>query len=207
MAPRWFRGTGSAGARESGTGSAGPQRSGQSWLSGTVLVSISVAALLVVAGLTLVSERADDGPQPSAAARNNRCWRTKPTERRFQRKMNKARSRGNRGRLRFDPELSKVARKHTGEMVRRGTLYHTSAGQLRQRVVKWQLLGENVGVGGAVRSLHRAFMHSPGHRANVLRSSFNHSGVGVRKAGGRMWVTVIFQASTNPGTRLRMPRC
>jgi uncharacterized protein YkwD len=107
----------------------------------------------------------------------------------------------------MDPELSRVARKHTFEMVRRRTLYHTSAGKLRRRVVRWVLLGENVGVGGTVGSLHRAFMHSPAHRANVLRPTFNHSGVGVKKAGGRMWVTVIFQSRSNPGTRLRMPRC
>jgi hypothetical protein len=207
MAPRWFRGPGSAGPQTDGPGSAGPEKNRQSWLSGTVLVSLSVVALLVVAGLTLVPERGDDGPQPSAAARNNRCWRAKPAERRFLKKMNQARRRGNRGSLRFDPELSKVARKHTWEMVRRGTLYHTSSDQLRRRVVRWQLLGENVGVGGAVGSLHRAFMHSAGHRANVLRSTFNHSGVGVRKSGGRMWVTVIFQARDNPGTRLKMPRC
>jgi uncharacterized protein YkwD len=50
-------------------------------------------------------------------------------------------------------------------------------------------------------------LHSPAHRHNILYSSFRHSGVGVSKRGGRMWVTVIFEASRNPGTRLRMPRC
>jgi uncharacterized protein YkwD len=203
MAPRWLWSDRSVDTEGPGRAASGRQ----TWLSGTVLVSLAVVALLVVAGLTLVGKGRDDGPQPSAAGRNNRCWRTKPSERRFQSKMNKVRRRGSRGRLQFDPELSKVARKHTGEMVRRRTLYHTSSDQLRRRVVRWQLLGENVGVGGAVGSLHRAFMLSPAHRANILRSTFNHSGVGVKKAGGRVWVTVIFQARSNPGTRLRMPRC
>jgi hypothetical protein len=31
--------------------------------------------------------------------------------------------------------------------------------------------------------------------------------VGVKKADGRMWVTVIFEARENPGTRLAMPSC
>jgi uncharacterized protein YkwD len=203
MAPLWLWSDRSVG--DGGPEPTAPRR--QTWLSGTVLVSLAVVALLVVAGLTLVGRGRDDGPQPSAAGRNNRCWRTKPSERRFVSKMNKVRRRGSRGGLQFDPELSKVARRHTWEMVRRRTLYHTSSDQLRRRVVRWQLLGENVGVGGAVGSLHRAFMHSPAHRANILRSTFNHSGVGVKKAGGRMWVTVIFQARSNPGTRLRMPRC
>jgi Cysteine-rich secretory protein family len=176
----------------------------QTWLSAGALLSLAVAVLVVVAGLTLTSNRPGTGPQPSAAARNNRCWRSKPAEVGFNRKMNNVRG---AGRLKLDPELSRVARKHTGEMIRRNILYHTSTGQLSRRVVRWVLLGENVGVGGSVGSLHRAFMHSPPHRANILRSSFNHSGVGVRKAGGRMWVTIIFQANTNPGTRLSMPRC
>jgi hypothetical protein len=32
-------------------------------------------------------------------------------------------------------------------------------------------------------------------------------GVGAKKAHGWLWVTVVFQASRNPGTRLYMPKC
>ena len=174
------------------------------WLSGVALLSLAVVATILVAALTLTGGPGGPSEQPSAGARNNRCWRFKSSERAFAKKMNKARGGGN---LRLDPELSKVARKHTSEMIRKNLLYHTTPNQLRHRVVRWSLLGENVGVGNTVRSLHKAFMHSPGHRANILRPSFNHSGVGVRNARGRMWVTVIFESRSNPGTRLRMPRC
>jgi hypothetical protein len=176
------------------------------WLSGVALLSLAVVATVLVAALTLRGGPGAPSEQPSAGARNNRCWRFKPSERAFVKKMNKARG-GGRGKLRIDPELSKAARKHTGEMIHKNLLYHTTPTQLRHRIVRWSLLGENVGVGNTVSSLHKAFMHSPGHRANILRSSFNHSGVGVRNAHGRMWVTVIFESRQNPGTRLRMPRC
>jgi uncharacterized protein YkwD len=199
MAPRWRR----SDRATRGADAARPA----SWLGAGTLFSLALIALLVVGILTLNANGPDPESQPSAGARNSRCWRAKPAERLFARKMNQVRRRGHRRTLRFDPELSRVAREHTREMVRRRTLYHTSSNQLRRRVVRWILLGENVGVGGTVSSLHQAFMHSPAHRANIMRSSFRHSGVGVSEVGGRMWVTVIFQAATNPGTRLRMPRC
>jgi uncharacterized protein YkwD len=50
-------------------------------------------------------------------------------------------------------------------------------------------------------------MNSPAHAANVLHSSFKHVGVAVTRSGGRMWVTVIFESVSNPGTTLPMPKC
>jgi uncharacterized protein YkwD len=35
-------------------------------------------------------------------------------------------------------------------------------------------------------------MHSADHRANILRRAFRRVGVGVVKARGSVWVTVIF---------------
>ncbi len=143
----------------------------------------------------------------TSATANNQCWDYKTSERRFKLKINRERAALGQGKLRLDPELSKVALKHTNEMVAKSELYHTSSEQLKNRVTNWNLLGENVGVGGGVDSLHKAFMNSPAHAANVLNSSFKHVGVGVVKKGGRMWVTIIFEAVTNPGTTLPMPKC
>ena len=40
---------------------------------------------------------------------------------------------------------------------------------------------------------HRAFMESPGHRANILEPRFTKIGLGVyRSAGGAFWVTEMF---------------
>lgn len=138
---------------------------------------------------------------------DNPCWTYKDSERGFARKMNKARANNGLAKLSLDPELSKAARVHTNEMIRKDELYHTTSSDLRERVTNWIILGENVGVGGSVRSLHKAFMNSPGHRDNILNLTYKHVGVGVRVVDGRMWVTVIFEAITDPGTTLRMPRC
>ena len=143
----------------------------------------------------------------TASSPDNRCWDYKDTERGFTAKMNDARGRGGRGGLSLDPELSKAARVHTREMVRRDLLHHTSEPAMRRRVTRWSTLGENVGVGGTVDSLHRAFMDSPPHRENIMYGTYRHVGVGVKRARGRMWVTVIFSAVEDPGTTLSMPRC
>jgi uncharacterized protein YkwD len=121
--------------------------------------------------------------------------------------MNNARTNQGLGKLKLDPELSKAAKVHTWEMVRSSELHHTSSDNLRRRVTNWILLGENVGVGATVSSLHEAFMNSPAHRDNVMHSLYRHVGVNVVKSDGRMWVTIIFEAMTDPGTPLKMPRC
>lgn len=138
---------------------------------------------------------------------DNKCWDYKTSERGFARKINSARVANTLPKLSLDPELSKVARVHTNEMISSDELYHTTSSKLRRRVTSWVILGENVGVGGSVSSLHDAFMSSPAHRDNVLNPTFRHVGIGVRKANGRMWVTIIFEAASDPGTTLSMPRC
>jgi uncharacterized protein YkwD len=40
----------------------------------------------------------------------------------------------------------------------------------------WMKLGENVGYGGSIDEVHVAYMHSPGHRANILDPTFTSMG-------------------------------
>jgi uncharacterized protein YkwD len=163
-------------------------------------------AVLMVAG-ALFATLVPAGTASAQTAGDNQCWKYKTSERAFARKMNSERTARNLGKLSLDPELSKAARVHTNEMIRRNELYHTTTANLRSRVTDWVILGENVGVGGTVASLHQAFMNSPAHRDNILHAAYRNVGIGVRKADGRMWVTVIFEAITDPGTTLAMPHC
>lgn len=166
----------------------------------TTRLVATVAITALVSGFSSVAPAV-------AGSGDNPCWDYRPAERGFARKMNGARSNSGLGKIRLDPELSKAARLHTREMVRSNTLYHTPSDKLRNRVTRWVILGENVGVGGTVDSLHEAFMNSPAHRDNVLHATYRHVGIGTRKADGRMWVTIIFEGVTDPGTPLQMPRC
>ena len=144
---------------------------------------------------------------PSEPAQAGSCWNYKPSERRMAKKINGARDANGDNRLRLDPQLSRVARKHTNGMVKRRTLSHTPSAVLGRRVTRWRSLGENVGASGRVRRLHRMFMNSPAHRANNLAGDFRFVGIGTKRKGGRLWVTVVFESGRNPGTRLWMPSC
>ncbi len=83
----------------------------------------------------------------------------------------------------WTPNCRWVARKHTSEMVQRRSLYHTPSDVLGRRVTRWRRLGENIGAAGGVKRLHRLFMNSPVHRANILLNSYGFVGVGTKRKG------------------------
>lgn len=165
-----------------------------------MLTVITVGALLVALTPTAALEAV-------AATGDNKCYRFRRAEKGFRRKINNSRVAAGKARLKLDPELGKVARVHARKMARQGTIFHQSSSQLGGRVTRWSSLGENVGVGSTVRSLHRAFMNSPAHKANILYSAFRNVGTGTVRKNGRLYVTVVFESRLNPGTRLSMPRC
>ena len=135
------------------------------------------------------------------------CWTLEASEHEFIDKVNNARAHHGRSQLRMDRELSRVANYHSWNMARFNRLYHTPEEKLRERVRNWEILGENVGRGGTVDSLHRAFMASGEHREIVLYRPFNYVGVGVVERDGFMWVTVLFESFQDPGTSMPMPGC
>lgn len=69
----------------------------------------------------------------------------------------------------------------------------------------WKLLGENIGRGGDVESLHRAFMQSDGHRQNLLNPAYDAIGVGVVWANGIPHVSQVFMDSVEPPVAYRPP--
>jgi uncharacterized protein YkwD len=143
----------------------------------------------------------------AASASASSCYSYKLSEKKFARKTNAARSRAGLSKLHLDPQLSRVSRFHTGEMVKDHSLYHTTETQFDRRVTNWAVVGENIGYGGGVDSLQRAFMKSPAHHANIMHKGYRYLGVGVIKKNGLMWVTVEFESQRDPGTRLKMPTC
>ena len=137
-----------------------------------------------------------------AGAQSENCWHHFRSERAFAKKVNLARSGRRTPKLQLDKQLTVVARRHSWEMAKKNNLVHTPDSTLARRVTNWRVLGENIGVGGTVKSLHRAFMDSAPHRANALYSPFRHVGVGVVRRHNRIWVTFVFESAADPGTRL-----
>ena len=89
-------------------------------------------------------------------------------------------------------DLVTVARRHAQRMAAKGTIYHNS--NLGSEVGGWQAVGENVGMGGSVSSIHQAFMNSASHRANILDGDFTQVGMGTAYDGkGVLYVTQVFR--------------
>ncbi|MEA2434430.1 MAG: hypothetical protein QOG54_1887 [Actinomycetota bacterium] len=168
---------------------------------------LALAALVLAYAIPVAAPYVIPKMFPTAGGTDNKCYKFSSAERSFASLMNGERSKRSKGTMKLDPELSKAAIVHTNEMVKSNTLVHTTSTSLKRRVTNWRTVGENVGVGSTVDSLHTAFMNSPAHKENILFSSFNNVGVGVIQKDDRMWVTVIFEASSNPGTPLKMPSC
>jgi uncharacterized protein YkwD len=94
--------------------------------------------------------------------------------------------------LRMNWRVSNAAWHHSQRMARRHSVYHTTDLYAVVRRYKPHTWGENVGMAGTTRQMHRLFMKSPPHRANILNGAFKRIGVGVVRASGRVWVTLDF---------------
>jgi hypothetical protein len=150
------------------------------WLASVVVIALATLGLSASAG-------ADSGSEQS-----------------FLSAINSTRSSSGLGSLTMDAGLQSHARKHTGDMIAADEIYHSSSGELQSAAGSgWEKLGENVGRGGSVSSLHQAFLDSPGHKANIL-GDYNYVGIGTGTSdNGVLYVTVVFMkkgGSASPTT-------
>ena len=107
---------------------------------------------------------------------------------------NEARVDHDRRRVALVDRLSHYAKRHSVAMADAGYLFHSDSSVLQKVLAPydWSIGGENVGVGESVDSLQAAFMASKVHRENILRSTFDHTAIGMVRRDGSLWVTVIF---------------
>ena len=110
----------------------------------------------------------------------------------FARSADRARARVGLAAYAIAPDLVDVARRHAARMAAEGRLHHNPS--LGSEVQGWQAVGENVGVGDSVESIHRAFMDSPTHRDNIVSPTFTQVGMGVHvDDDGAIWVAQVFR--------------
>lgn len=89
-----------------------------------------------------------------------------------------------------DPVAQAKAQAWAERLAARGSLDHSRLGDGMDD--GWRRLAENVGYGESVEAVHRQFMESSAHRANILDGRMTHLGVGVARGGGRTWVVLVF---------------
>lgn len=129
------------------------------------------------------------------ASRNTTSEQAEELE--FMRLINEERASRGLAPLKAYWDLQDDAREHSKYMDQVDDLHHNPSLSEVASPDYWSRLGENVGVGAGVASLHRAFMNSEGHRDNVL-GDFTHIGVGVHHPD-RLWVTVVFMKASVEG--------
>ena len=120
------------------------------------------------------------------------AWADSGSEQGFLSKINAERSAAGLGSLSMDSSLQAWAREHTAQMIDNGGIFHSTSAELKAAAGSgWSALGENVGRGGSVSSLHKAFMNSIGHCKNIV-GGYNKVGIGADTANGILYVTVVF---------------
>ena len=87
--------------------------------------------------------------------------------------------------LKISNEVQKVARVKAQDMVDKNYFSHTSPtygspfDMLKSFKVSYNSAGENIAGNSSNSGAVNAWMNSPGHKANILNSSFNYTGIGV----------------------------
>ena len=161
------------------------------WLLGLVCASL----FLVTPPVTAASSA------PSSAARATYVTMSPTTfESRLLVRTNYRRVHHGCAALRLNLPLVSSARLHSSRMSSANDLSHRLAGEgdLSVRAVSagythWRLLAENLAWGqSAPRAVFRAWVASPGHRANLDNCRLRDVGFGVVIRNGRPWVTADF---------------
>jgi uncharacterized protein YkwD len=102
--------------------------------------------------------------------------------------------------LKPDPVLAELARAHSRDMYARAYFSHVTpdgrdlADRMRTARLGYLAAGENLALAPTLVSAHQGLMHSPGHRANILRPQFGRVGIGVLDGGAQgLMVTQDFR--------------
>ena len=101
--------------------------------------------------------------------------------------------------LKINDEVQNVARVKAKDMVDSNYFSHTSPiygspfDMLKNYGISYKTAGENIAGNSSNSGAVNAWMNSEGHRANILNSSFNYTGIGVVKSPkyGKIYVQMF----------------
>jgi hypothetical protein len=103
--------------------------------------------------------------------------------------------------FKWDSTLADAARPHALLMARRAQLSHQFPDEppvqdrARQAGAHFSQVAENVAVGPNPSFIHTEWMHSPGHRANILDATLNSIGIAVVQGGAGLYAVQDFSQS------------
>jgi hypothetical protein len=100
--------------------------------------------------------------------------------------------------LKWDDALAAAARQHAQLMAHENFLLHQLPGEspLDQRVAqagaKFAMVAENIAVGPNSGEIHEGWMHSPGHRRNILNPELTAIGIATTRGTGGLFAVQDF---------------
>lgn len=113
--------------------------------------------------------------------------------------INKQRTNNGLAALKNDSEVQRVARIKAQDMVDNNYFSHASPtygspfDMLKSFKISYKTAGENIAGNSSNSSAVTAWMNSSGHKANILNSNFNYTGIGVVSSPkyGKMYVQLF----------------
>ena len=113
--------------------------------------------------------------------------------------INKQRTNNGLAALKNDSEVQRVARIKAQDMVDNNYFSHTSPtygspfDMLKSFKISYKTAGENIAGNSSNSAAVTAWMNSSGHKANILNSTFNYTGIGVVKSNkyGKVYVQIF----------------
>lgn len=111
---------------------------------------------------------------------------------------NQARAHAGRKPLKWSDQLAKAALVHTQLMAKKGAISHGFPGErvlgvrLQDSGTHFDAYGENVAFANTAKAIHNGWMHSEGHRRNLLDPSYTYVGIAVVRVGSRLYATQDF---------------
>ncbi len=111
---------------------------------------------------------------------------------------NRSRADSGAGRLVWDQALADAARQHCLRMAAEGPIAHRYGGEpdvserAGQAGAHFSLIEENVALAPTPEEIHDEWMHSPGHRANLLNPAVDRVGIAVVASRGELYAVADY---------------
>ena len=111
---------------------------------------------------------------------------------------NQSRKASGAGPLKWDGALAIAARKHCLRMAAEGPISHRYPGELDlseragQAEAHFSLIEENVAIGPSAAGIHDEWMHSSGHRTNLLNPEVDRVGIAVVASRGVLYAVADY---------------
>jgi len=167
-------------------------------------VEMRVLAKGIFAIAALLWVGVGSAPQMAARAQDRDSENRQAEARQIFALANEARIQAEMGRLDWDPALAAAALKHCERMAAEGPISHQYNGEqdLATRTAEagahFSVIEENVAIGPSADAIHEEWMHSPGHRANLLSPDVDRVGIAVVAARGVLYAVADYSRGVEP---------